>query len=280
MLQFTRQNLEEGISPGFDSFVGPLTISEEVIDAVANNGQVTNNGVIVVEDEAFANPENVGESGILIDLFGNVRVIGFAPGTEQQTIRDIVTEEIDANDGSPVGGDRNEVNRAFDDFLNGNTTPIEIVEEGGIPNGPARAENTVELDVGRINDAFGLDGNILLAGNEGTVESLGFGEDFVDGARTQVENNGVQTENGFVVVEDDSLFISIDGSGPVEAFALINIEERVILKGSAADELVFGGDIEALQENFATLERDDAALVTRALDQFEDGNFADVELVG
>lgn len=41
MQQFTRQQVEQGVSPGFDDFFGPTFSSQDVIDAVASDGQVT-----------------------------------------------------------------------------------------------------------------------------------------------------------------------------------------------------------------------------------------------
>ena len=63
MTQFTREQLEQGISPAIDDFNGPTELSPDVIEAVIANGQVASNGFIVVEDQIFADEANVGTSG-------------------------------------------------------------------------------------------------------------------------------------------------------------------------------------------------------------------------
>jgi len=83
----------------------------------------------------------------------------------------------------------------------------------------------------------------------------------------------VLTANGFVVVEDDQFTVTNADTGAViEGGVILDPTNQVIFKGSA-EERQLGRDAEIL-----TLDGlDDAAA---ALNQFDDGDFADIELVG
>jgi len=148
--QFTREQLEQGLTPGINDFAGPAELSPDIIEAVIANGQVASNGFIVVEDEVFADEANIGEAGVFQDIVGNVRVLGVAPGTSDRELREIVTSEIERLEEGPEEGqpdvvvsDLNDLVRAFSGFQNGNTRPVELVEEGGIPNPADLAAETV-----------------------------------------------------------------------------------------------------------------------------------------
>ena len=195
--QFTREQLEHGVSSGFNDFVGPAELSPDVVEAVIANGQVASNGFIVVEDEVFADEANIGDAGLFQDLVGNVRVLDVAPGTSDRDLRDIVTREIErveaqtaaaAAEGQPGSGisdlnDLNDLVRASSDFQNGITKPVELVEEA------------VEVHGARIDAAI-----------SGNNQNLGFLSDVdvnEEQARQLVDERCVLNANDFVLVEDD-----------------------------------------------------------------------------
>jgi len=220
--QFTRAQLAESISPGFNEFVGPLTISEEVVDVVADNGQLASNGVVIVEDEVFLDENSIGQSGALIDLFGNIQVVGLPPGLSDEDVRALIDSEIERTNGNGVA-DVEQIQVAFNELRNGDTTPIGIVEEGGVPNGPARANSTVEIEESQIEASINPEGVFSLPNDPD--QPLLLDEEIADIFRGQLENNGVVTNNGFIIAEDDSLFRTFrkDG-GAVEAGLFVDIE--------------------------------------------------------
>ncbi len=269
MTQFTREQLEQGITPGFNEFIGPTELSPDVIEAVIANGQVADNGFIVVEDQIFADEANIGESGAFLDVVGNVRVLGIAPGTSDRDIREIVTEEVSRIQEGGVVFDPNDLVRAFSDFENGRTTAVDLVEEGGIPNPADLAGETVQVDGARIDAAVSIDNENLAFFSDVDVNE--------EQARQLADERGVQTANGFIVVEDDQFTTTAPNGAIVEAGLILDIGNQFIIKGSG-EEAAFGRDAERLLSDFADVEGIDQAVA--ALNQFDDGDFVDVEVVG
>lgn len=278
----TRDQLEQGVSPGFDAIFSPPELPSGIIEAAIANGQVASNGYIVVEDELFADEANVGSSGVFLDIIGNVRVLGVAPGTSDRDVASAVTDFIELVnptlvDDDPTSGafasDPNDINRAFAEFQNGLTTPLEIVEEGGLPNPADLASETVQVDGARIDAVITFDNENLLFQTNIDVPDEEAGAAL---ARQLVDERGVLTPNGFIVVDDDQITVQAPNGAVIEGGVIIDTVNKVIIKGSG-DEAAFGRDAELLEPAIPLEGIEEAAV---AINQFDNGDFVDVEIVG
>ncbi len=276
----TREQLEQGITPGFDEALGPGELPAGIVDAAIANGQVASNGYIIIENEIFADEANTGEAGVFVDNAGTIRVIGIAPGGSDRDVAAAVTDIVEATNevnenGNPLDGgssvsDPNDIIRAFAEFQNGQTTQLNLVEEGGLPNPADLSDEVVQVDAARVAAAVDPEGQVQLF--NAAVDPRG------EEARQLVDERGVLTDNGFIIVEDDSITVPGPQDSVVEGGIIISFDNKLIITGSAS-EAVFGRDFETLAaqdpDTFSDLE---GAVV--ALNQFDDGDFVDVEVVG